>query len=376
MTNSRLRTDGPSYGFLRPIIPEMAEKFLDECGDLARGFARIRCDHCKEEPPVGLLLQGPLVLPVLPPEEGPALRGAAGREHPLSGAAPASPIRPYFRCAFAVCLRLIRALAGTTRAANDVAGHCAVSGTLPLPYAGGKMREAGNGSDRYAMPRRSAKIGRSRRNLVPALLADPIRASEKHISTGLSNTLMSLNRHENWFNAKDAGQFTIVNGPYGVTLILCLSEPRGNPALDTELIASFRIDDKKTYSRPESTLIEALRMMPIATVQGGIVWSCPAVPDHHLQADEVISLLAEKLANYILRRLRKFGPHAEKENLKQALNSLARKLREPHSTAEFESQRASMPGRPYLPGEADRRIIRKSALCEQAGHWPDCAFAP
>ena len=26
----------------------MVEKFL-ECGDLARGFARIRCDHCKED---------------------------------------------------------------------------------------------------------------------------------------------------------------------------------------------------------------------------------------------------------------------------------------------------------------------------------------
>ncbi len=31
----------PRYGFLRPIIPEVVEKFL-ECGDLARGFARIR----------------------------------------------------------------------------------------------------------------------------------------------------------------------------------------------------------------------------------------------------------------------------------------------------------------------------------------------
>jgi hypothetical protein len=31
-----------------PIIPEVVEKFL-ECGDLARGFARIRCDHCKED---------------------------------------------------------------------------------------------------------------------------------------------------------------------------------------------------------------------------------------------------------------------------------------------------------------------------------------
>jgi hypothetical protein len=32
------------YGFLRPIIPEVVNKFLD-CGDLEHGFARIRCDH-------------------------------------------------------------------------------------------------------------------------------------------------------------------------------------------------------------------------------------------------------------------------------------------------------------------------------------------
>jgi len=38
----------PRYGFLRPIIPEVVNKFLD-CGDLARGFARVRCDHCKHE---------------------------------------------------------------------------------------------------------------------------------------------------------------------------------------------------------------------------------------------------------------------------------------------------------------------------------------
>lgn len=36
------------YGFLRPIIPEVVNKFLD-CGDLARGFARVRCDHCTHE---------------------------------------------------------------------------------------------------------------------------------------------------------------------------------------------------------------------------------------------------------------------------------------------------------------------------------------
>jgi len=38
----------PRYGFLRPIISDVVNKFLD-CGDLERGFARVRCDHCKHE---------------------------------------------------------------------------------------------------------------------------------------------------------------------------------------------------------------------------------------------------------------------------------------------------------------------------------------
>jgi hypothetical protein len=38
----------PRYGYLRPIIPEVVDKFLD-CGDLEHGFARIRCDHCKKD---------------------------------------------------------------------------------------------------------------------------------------------------------------------------------------------------------------------------------------------------------------------------------------------------------------------------------------
>jgi hypothetical protein len=33
------------YGFWRPVIAEVIEKYLD-CGDLTHGFARIRCDHC------------------------------------------------------------------------------------------------------------------------------------------------------------------------------------------------------------------------------------------------------------------------------------------------------------------------------------------
>jgi len=36
------------HGYLRPIIPEVVNKFMD-CGDLERGFARIRCDHCQKD---------------------------------------------------------------------------------------------------------------------------------------------------------------------------------------------------------------------------------------------------------------------------------------------------------------------------------------
>lgn len=192
------------------------------------------------------------------------------------------------------------------------------------------MSELGQGSNRHAMRRRSAKIDSSRRNPAPPNVPDHVQASKSRISTGLSNFLTSLNRDENWFSAKDAGQFTIINGPHGVTLILCLSEDYRNTTRQTELIASFRIDDKKSYSRPESTLIEALRMIPIETTEAEIVWSCPTVPNQHLNVDEVISLLAEKLANYILRRLERSRRYREKENLKQTLSLLTRKLHEPH----------------------------------------------
>jgi hypothetical protein len=38
----------PQMGTLRPVIPEVVHKFLD-CGNLERGFARIRCDECQHE---------------------------------------------------------------------------------------------------------------------------------------------------------------------------------------------------------------------------------------------------------------------------------------------------------------------------------------
>jgi len=38
----------PKLGPLRPVVPEVIEKFL-HCGTLEQGFARIRCDHCQHE---------------------------------------------------------------------------------------------------------------------------------------------------------------------------------------------------------------------------------------------------------------------------------------------------------------------------------------
>ena len=37
-----------SQGFLRPIITDVVDKFL-ECGDLSKGFSRIHCEDCAHE---------------------------------------------------------------------------------------------------------------------------------------------------------------------------------------------------------------------------------------------------------------------------------------------------------------------------------------
>lgn len=36
------------YGYLRPIIPEVVNKYL-ACGNLSSGFARVRCANCSKE---------------------------------------------------------------------------------------------------------------------------------------------------------------------------------------------------------------------------------------------------------------------------------------------------------------------------------------
>lgn len=42
------RDHQPRLGPLRSVIPQVVHKFLD-CGNLDRGFARLRCDHCRHE---------------------------------------------------------------------------------------------------------------------------------------------------------------------------------------------------------------------------------------------------------------------------------------------------------------------------------------
>jgi len=39
---------GMRFGFWRPVIRQAVDKFL-ECGDVRRGFARVRCPECREE---------------------------------------------------------------------------------------------------------------------------------------------------------------------------------------------------------------------------------------------------------------------------------------------------------------------------------------
>ncbi len=40
--------DGDRYGYWRPVIAEVVEKYL-ACGILKHGFARVRCGACKHE---------------------------------------------------------------------------------------------------------------------------------------------------------------------------------------------------------------------------------------------------------------------------------------------------------------------------------------
>lgn len=48
LSNSTRKAYQSRLGPLRPVIPQVVHKFLD-CGNLDRGFARVRCDHCRHE---------------------------------------------------------------------------------------------------------------------------------------------------------------------------------------------------------------------------------------------------------------------------------------------------------------------------------------
>jgi len=183
------------------------------------------------------------------------------------------------------------------------------------------MSELGENSGRSALQRIIGKINDSRRDA--RILGSPegaklVRASKDKISTGLWNLVSSFNQADgNWFSAKDNGQYSILSGPYGVTLIVSLSDAFENTARTTELFASFRVDNKDSYSRPESTLLEELRMIPLTTADGEIVWFCKVAAEENLKVDQVISFIAEKLANYISRRFKEADRQPRKENLRQ-----------------------------------------------------------
>ena len=187
------------------------------------------------------------------------------------------------------------------------------------------MSELGGDSGRSALQRVIARINSSRRDA--RILSSPegaelVRASKDKISTGLWSLLSSFNRaDENSFSAKGDGQCSIFNGPYGVTLIVSLYKACESTAQATELIVSFRIDNKNSYSRPESTLIEELRMTPLTTADGEIVWSWKTAANEH-KVDEVVSFIAEKLAKYISRRFKEADQQPCKENLRKALKRL------------------------------------------------------
>jgi hypothetical protein len=189
------------------------------------------------------------------------------------------------------------------------------------------MSELGENSGWSALRRTIGKISDSRRDTRILRLpegAELVRASKDKISTGLWNLMSSFNQpDENWFSAKDNGQYSIFNGPYDVTLIVSLFDSCENTARTTELIASFRLDNKDSYSRPESTLLEELRMIPLTTADGEIVWSCKAAADVHLNVDEVISFIAEKLADHISRRFKGADRQPRKESLRQSLKVVA-----------------------------------------------------
>ena len=64
-------------------------------------------------------------------------------------------------------------------------------------------------------------------------------------------------------------------------------------------------------------------MIPLTTADGEIVWSCKAAADVHLKVDEVISLIAEKLADHISRRFNGADRQPRKENLRESLKVVA-----------------------------------------------------
>jgi hypothetical protein len=86
----------PRYGILRPVIPEVVQKFLG-CGDPQRGFARIRCDHCEREyldfhPHIHALMADGLFIRAAPGP--PATPAPAGPPNAAFLPMPEAPLKP------------------------------------------------------------------------------------------------------------------------------------------------------------------------------------------------------------------------------------------------------------------------------------------
>ncbi len=61
--------------------------YFMQCGDFAKGFARVRCDECSHEDLLAFSCKGGLVLPIMPSEKGAGVRRDACGVDPGSGAA-------------------------------------------------------------------------------------------------------------------------------------------------------------------------------------------------------------------------------------------------------------------------------------------------
>ena len=70
------------YGVLRDVVREVVYKYLG-CGDLKKGFARIKCKSCHQEILLAFSCKGRYFCPLMSSEKGPHVRGVDHGGNPL-----------------------------------------------------------------------------------------------------------------------------------------------------------------------------------------------------------------------------------------------------------------------------------------------------